>query len=198
MPEHLQLFQYLLLRASWKDRLYKGVQLKRGQLCTGRKALAKETGQKEISLYRRLEWLHKNSYIIKKSNNKMTIVTICNYDTYQDGRTTSEQQDNNEVTTREQQGNTIEELKEGKELKEGGEGSRYGEYKNVLFEKEQYQELIKSFPNTYEDKIKNLDEYLETNKSVKYDNHLLKIIQWDRVDSRMSFSDNSGLNDLFE
>jgi len=82
-PDHLQLFLYLLLRAAWKKRTYRGVVLKRGELSTGRKALAEDLDQKESSIYKRLQYLKDKEYITIKSNNKHSIVSICNYDSYQ-------------------------------------------------------------------------------------------------------------------
>lgn len=115
LPETFQLFCYLCIHAAWKDEKFRGVELKRGQLSTGRSVLAKALKQKEVSTYKRLQWLQKKGYISLSSNNKMTVVTICNYDTYQDQELVSEQRGNNEVTTRYQRDITIEEVKEVKE-----------------------------------------------------------------------------------
>lgn len=105
-PESLQLFLYLILMANHKENKIFGITLKRGQLITGRKSLANSLNQKESSIYKRLLWLQKNELIHLKSNNKMTIISICNYDKYNSQVTTDEQQGNNKVTTKEQQGST--------------------------------------------------------------------------------------------
>lgn len=56
---------------------------------------------------------------------------------------------------------------------------KYGLYKNVLFSDKQYDDLIKEFPNDYENRIDRLSEYMEsTGKS--YKNHLATIKAWDR------------------
>ncbi len=137
--EHLQLFLYLLIRARWEDGEYRGTFLERGQLSIGRKVVAAELGQKETTLYKRLKWLEKRHYIEQQSNNKMTIITICNYSTYQDSVTTDGSKSNIKVTTKGQQSNTIEEVKELKKVKEV-KYNRFSFLKNKLG-KEVYKEL---------------------------------------------------------
>ena len=115
-PEHLQLFLYLLLRANHEKAKVRGIEVQRGEHLTGRKVLAANLNQKESTIYKRLKWLEKKELIGMESNNKNTIVSICNYDSYQDTGTTKEQRSNNEVTTGEQQGSTKKNNKNIKEI----------------------------------------------------------------------------------
>lgn len=123
----VHLFFHLLLKANWKDGRWKGREVKRGQLITGRNALSEETGIHSSSIHRILKRLEKSGEITQEVNNKFRVITICNYSKYQSGnqesehqtnikRTSNEQQANNRRTTSEHQVNTIEEGKERKEV----------------------------------------------------------------------------------
>ena len=62
---------------------------------------------------------------------------------------------------------------------------KYGEYSNVLLSDEDYQKLIKEFPNDYEDRINRLSSYMRsTGKS--YKDHLCTIRNWARKDKEKS------------
>lgn len=104
--ELFHLFIYCLLKANHKDNKFfwggKVLEIKRGQLVTGRKSLAKQLKINENTLYYRLKTLEKLKYINLKSNNEYTILTIVNYDTYQDSDT-EVQQASNKVSTSVQQ-----------------------------------------------------------------------------------------------
>ena len=93
------------------------VQLFPGQFVTGRFSLHKEyykkrkKGQKTpLTLWRWLQILEKVGNLNIKTNNKYSIITIINWDSYQNGKKQNEQlneqQANNRRTTGEQQANT--------------------------------------------------------------------------------------------
>ena len=111
------LFLHLLLRANWKAGRFMGQKIERGQFPTGRKSLAQETGIKETTIERHLKRLEESGEITQKADNKKRIITICNYDKYQEGTVEPEQQTDNKRTTNGQQTDTIEEGKEGKKVK---------------------------------------------------------------------------------
>ena len=117
-PTRLQLFLYLLLKANHKPNKVFGIELVRGQHITGRKILADNLKSNENTVYKNLKWLQKNELILLNSNNKRTIVTICNYDSYQNIKTAKEQRGNSKVTTKEQQSNTNKNKKNEKNDKE--------------------------------------------------------------------------------
>jgi hypothetical protein len=78
-----KLFIHLVIMANHEDKNWKGVEVKRGQLITGRKVLAEETGLSEQQIRTSLTKLKSTSEITINSTNKYTIVTICEYETYQ-------------------------------------------------------------------------------------------------------------------
>ena len=84
----------------------KVIHLKPGQIATGRKKIAQCTDLNENKVYRALTALKSLGNIEIKSTNKYSIITVVNWDKYQDEngkRTSSEQQNNSKTTTEEQQ-----------------------------------------------------------------------------------------------
>lgn len=79
----VHLFMHLIWGASHEPKEWNGIKLARGQLITGRKQLSKETGISERTIRTCLERLKTTSEVTIKSTNKFSIITICNYDTYQ-------------------------------------------------------------------------------------------------------------------
>ena len=84
----------------------KVIHLKPGQIATGRKKIAQCTDLNENKVYRALNALKSLGNIEIKATNKYSIITVVNWDKYQDEnvkRTSSEQQNNSKTTTEEQQ-----------------------------------------------------------------------------------------------
>jgi DNA-binding transcriptional regulator YhcF (GntR family) len=86
-----------------------------GTFTVGRFQLAEISGVKPITAYKALERLRKREMVNTSSNNKRTVVTICNWDKYQ---SVGNNDVNNKVTTKEQQSNTIKELRTKNKEKE--------------------------------------------------------------------------------
>ena len=79
----VHLFIHLVVMANHQDKKWKGVEVKRGQLLTGRKALSESTGISEKAVRNRLNRLEEGGEIIKKTASKFSIITICKYEDYQ-------------------------------------------------------------------------------------------------------------------
>jgi len=77
---------HLLMKANHKDVkvIFNNdeVSIKRGSLITGRHVLSTETGIHESTIYRKLKVLEKVGFSHINSNNKYSIITIINYDSY--------------------------------------------------------------------------------------------------------------------
>lgn len=87
----------------------KVITIKPGQIATGRKKIAQCTDLNENKVYRALTVLKSLGNIEIKATNKYSIITVVNWDKYQDEngkRTSSEQQNNSRTTTDEQQNNS--------------------------------------------------------------------------------------------
>lgn len=98
--EMVHLFLYLLLKANHEDKIWQGVEIKRGQVLTGRKILSKDTGISEQSIRTYVNRLKSTNELTIKSTNKYTIITICNYDSYQTVNNNNNQQINQQINQR--------------------------------------------------------------------------------------------------
>ena len=77
------LFIHCLLNANYKDKLWKGVEVNRGQLLCGRNGLAKNTGLSPQQIRTAIKKLKKTGEIsTTKSTNGCTLITVCNYESY--------------------------------------------------------------------------------------------------------------------
>ena len=88
------LFLHLLLSANHSAKNWHGIQVNPGQLVTGRKELAAETGLTEQQIRTSMERLKSTSEITSETTNKYSIVTICNWRSYQGEGIQNNQQDN--------------------------------------------------------------------------------------------------------
>lgn len=100
----VRVFIYLLLKANREDTLWKGRAIKRGQLVTSRKKLSKDLGiseRKIRTILTRLTTPQKatskttsktTSELTIKTTNKYSIITICNYESYQKREIKNDQQ----------------------------------------------------------------------------------------------------------
>lgn len=99
----------------------KVINLKPGQIATGRKKIAQCTDLNENKVYRALTALKSLGNIEIKATNKYSIITVVNWDKYQEEngkRTSGEQQTNSKTTTEEQQSNSkTTQHKNGKNVK---------------------------------------------------------------------------------
>jgi uncharacterized phage protein (TIGR02220 family) len=123
-----KIWMWCLMKANFKSKwvmlnVGKGtteVEVIRGQFIFGRHSAASELNIKGSTIYEHMLKLVKMGNILMGSNNQYSVITICNYDNYQnidDGFTASNQQaKNNQLTTGEQVTNTTK--KENKEKKE--------------------------------------------------------------------------------
>lgn len=128
-PNMVATWIHLLLSANWKDKKWRGIEIKRGQLLTSRTHLAEEIGLTERQLRTCLEHLQASNEITCETTNRYTMITICKYDSYQDKTDTerpaerptesktNDKQATNKRPANSQQATTTEDYIEGKTLK---------------------------------------------------------------------------------
>lgn len=92
-PKIFCVWIHLLIIANYEPKTWKGVSIKRGQCVTSTKSLAEGCGLSEQNVRTALKHLEINGSITSKSTNKYTLITICNYDSYQ-GSTSENQRTN--------------------------------------------------------------------------------------------------------
>ena len=114
----LKIWIWCLCKASFKDRVVSlkigrgetPVKMKRGQFIFGRHSAEEELFIDGSTIYKSMQKLKELGNITIDSNNQYSIITISNYDTYQDPDNykvaTKEQPSNNQVTSKEQVSNT--------------------------------------------------------------------------------------------
>jgi len=128
-PNMVHLFLHLLIKANHEDLRWQGIELKRGQLITGRNSLSKDTGISVRSIRTCIERLKSTNEITIKSTNKYTIITICNYDLYQINQINTTSKSTNKLANNrpatDQQPTTNKNIKNIKNIK----------YKDILYKK---------------------------------------------------------------
>ena len=97
---------YLLLKANSEDKEWKhGVTIKRGQLVTSLAKIAKDLNISMQQARRMLTNMQNTREITRKTTNKFTIITICKFDYYQDGKKRKQQTNQQAKQQADQQGN---------------------------------------------------------------------------------------------
>lgn len=98
-PEMVQLFIWLLLNANYADKKWQGKVIKRGQILTTTPKIMEALRLTEQQTRTCIGRLKSTGEITCKSTNKYTIITICNYDRYQDDNFASNGQNNGQTNT---------------------------------------------------------------------------------------------------
>ena len=93
-----RLFMHLLLMANHKDGSWHGIPVNRGQFITGRKKLAKALKLGEQQIRTSLERLQLTSEVTIEATSKYSIITIVNYNAYNDKETCNNQQSTETAT----------------------------------------------------------------------------------------------------
>jgi hypothetical protein len=114
----LKVWVWCLCKANHKTRFaslkigkgFTEVEVKRGQFIFGRSKAEEELFYDGSTIYKLMQKFERLEMIKIESNNQYSIITVCNYDTYQDATnyevTTKEQPKNNQRTGKEQPSNT--------------------------------------------------------------------------------------------
>lgn len=104
---HIAMMAWLLMQANWSEKFVNGIRIDRGQLLT---SVAKLSAELRISVQSVRTVLHNlttDGFLTIKSTNKYSVITICNFNTYQvDENTdqqTNQQTSNKQATNKQQQ-----------------------------------------------------------------------------------------------
>ncbi|GAG67666.1 unnamed protein product [marine sediment metagenome] len=158
--EMVKLFIYLLLSSNHSDNTWKGIVIKRGQVLTGLNSLSNNTKISIQTLRTCLKRLEKTGEINMQVTNKYRLITICNYDSYQDNQQATNKQPNKQLTSNQQTTNS---KQEGKELKnEKNIGKHDVFFEKVYFDKS--TELDEAFKDYLRLRIKH--KYTMTERAI--------------------------------
>lgn len=126
-PNTFRVFMHLLLIAKFKDEKWRGIDIKRGQVLTGRVKLGQSCKLTERQIRTAISNLKTTNEITIKTTNEFSIITLTNYELYQ-GITEENDQPkdqqkasrrSNERPTSDQRATTV--IRNNKEREEGEE-----------------------------------------------------------------------------
>ena len=89
----VRVFLHFLLKANWEDSEYRGTPIPRGSMVIGRLSLSKELGLSERCLRTTINRLRKCHAIDQRSTNQFSVVSVCNFDTYNPQKDEGDQPD---------------------------------------------------------------------------------------------------------
>lgn len=105
----VRLFLHCLLKANWKDSRFQGIDIPRGSFVTGLPTLSEETGLSIQQIRTCIKHLVLTGELTDKSYSKYRVITVKNYNLYQDTNridnrqlTVNQQATNRQLTTIEQ------------------------------------------------------------------------------------------------
>lgn len=192
------LFLHLLLKANWKEGSWQGINYKRGQLIASMNTLAAETGLTFEQTRTAIKHLKSTGEITYEKIAKGGLITIVEYNRFQDNPTqkpqkthTETQSETTEATHETQQYKNNKEYKEIKEEREVPELAPVkpfrhptGKYNNVFLSNDEAAKLSKEFGMAEATRMINkLSEYMVTHETkYKDDGHYALIGKWIRED----------------
>ena len=82
-PLMVALFVHLIIEANYESKMWRGREIKRGQFITSGRKLASETGLSYQTIRTKLKQLQLTQELTQEPTQKYTIITLCNYESYQ-------------------------------------------------------------------------------------------------------------------
>ena len=197
-PPHVrEIWLYLLRKANYTDRIVSGITIKRGQLLTSYKEIIKDlswfVGYRKESYKKHhceisTKLLTKEQMVTTTKTTRGILITICNYDYYQDPKNYETDSENFKKATRKRQSNDTINKKDKKEkkvidtvppippLKNSDKKIAYAEY--VSMTNAEYQALVTKIG---EQAAKRCIEILDNYKGAKgktYKSDYRAILNW--------------------
>lgn len=93
---------FCILSANHKEKKWRGHTIKRGQFITSLASISDSTGISTRKIRTALVRLKETGEIDKQSDNLKTLITVCNYDSYQSQETSSDKATDNQTTSERQ------------------------------------------------------------------------------------------------
>lgn len=121
----LHVFIYLLLEANHSDKKWRGIDVKRGQIITGRLSISKATGISQQSVRTAISNLISTNEITSKPTNKFSLITIYKYEQFQIKENAINQQINQQSTSNQPAINHKQELKNERIKEQHHDGNTY-------------------------------------------------------------------------
>ena len=133
-------FIYCLLRANHEDRKWRGTVIKRGQFISSLNQMSSESGLTSQQIRTCIKKLLSTHEITHKSTNRFSLITLVNYDNYQNINKQDNKPTNNQITNKQQTNNNKQEYKELKNIK-----NRKEKFKKEIFESNYPKAMLQEF-----------------------------------------------------
>lgn len=176
VPATKVVFLDLLLHANWEPGEYHGVPVGVGEVVFGRKKCAKRNGLSEQQVRTAIQHLQQSGEIsTTKSTNRFTVIKIEKWGFYQGNQRQSNQQINQQATSKQPASNHIQEVKNKKKVRRESGGTTHpqkhsrGRKQNVLLTDDEYQAIKDRYENHVK-LINKVDAYL-ANTERTYKDH---------------------------
>ena len=101
-------FMYCLLKANWKNKRWRGIEIKRGSFITSRNKLTKELRLSEREIRTALQHLEMTNEVTKCATAKYTVITVVKYDEYQRNDQLKDQETTSKTTNKRPSGDQVE------------------------------------------------------------------------------------------
>jgi DNA-binding Lrp family transcriptional regulator len=188
------LFLELLLSVNYEDKKWRGETIKRGSIVTSIAHLSTETTLSPKQVRTALDKLEKSGVLGKRATSKYTLITLVNFNAYQEKGQTKGQTEGKPManegqtegkpmaTTKQCNNVTIKQLNNKKIIganapKTKVKREKYGDHKNINLSVEEYAELLKEFGDeTLKEKIEALSDFKYT-KEIKGKSYAWDIAQ---------------------
>jgi hypothetical protein len=189
-PNTFTLWVYILCNVTYEkvDAIFEGkrITLEPGQGLFKFPEVAQTLHIPLRTVYRLVEVLKNEKQIVKQKSPRNTLITVVNWQQYQNNGKQNGKQVANKCQTNGKQVANLPIIKELKEVKK--EKKIYGEYQNVKLTDEELAKLKAEFPD-WQERIERLSEYIDS-KGDKYKNHLSTIRSWARRDKENGHGTN--------
>jgi hypothetical protein len=200
-PPHVrEIWDLFMMKANHSSHKRSGHVLERGQvLCTYsdiQEALHWNIGWRKKTYSKgdcetAMKWLKKRVMVTTKKTTRGMIVTICNYEKFQNPKNYETYTETyNEPTMNLQTDDTIDKKKK---KKKNVKKDIYGEFKNVKLSTDECLKLVDKFGKVgTRERVEALSEGIES-KGYKYSSHYATILSWDRKANKEQLASQGGV-----
>lgn len=161
-----RLFTHLLLKANHKEKRYKGIVVKAGQIVTSRDLLAQETGLSSQQIRTAITKLKSTNEITSVTSSQGTIIEVVNYEKYQ--------LSTNEIT--EEQPTSNQRVTTNKNDKNNKKENIYRNFKHLSLSFDEFNKLCIDYTKQQIDDI--LDQIENNANNKKYTSLYLTAKNW--------------------
>ena len=170
--EMVHIFIFLLVKANHKDTLWRGIDVKRGQLITSIDSIKLSTNLSVQTIRTCLSRLEKSGEINKQTTNKHTVITVCKYDSYHSSGVSDFKAESQYQQTTNKQLTTDKNVKNNKEDNKERDLDLFERFYTMYGNKKDRKKAESAFfrlkPKDIEEIFKVLPKYIASTPDLKY------------------------------